>query len=49
MKTSYLDGKIVAIFPSNMGAYLTHGKKLILETKEITLCSEFEGFEGIRS
>lgn len=35
VKVSYLERKIVAIFPSNIGIYLTCRKKLILETKEI--------------
>lgn len=35
MKASFLDGKIVAIFPSNTGTYLTCGKNLIFEAKEI--------------
>lgn len=35
MKASYLEGKIVAIFPSNTGTCLTCGKNLILKTKKI--------------
>lgn len=37
VKASYLGGKIVAILSSGTAAYLTHGQKLIPETKGI-LC-----------
>lgn len=36
----------MAVFLSNTGTYLTHRKKVILETKD-SLCSKLTGFEGI--